>query len=119
MNILFVCHHGLSSNSGIHIGNLCRQLRGLGVETVVAVPEGENATSPESRGCRVVTFDEALQVHFSNDKTASFVHAWTPRQNVARATRKLAAAHDCPYIVHLEDNEHVVAATALEMTLER
>jgi glycosyltransferase involved in cell wall biosynthesis len=38
---------------------------------------------------------------------------------VARITRGAAAAHGCPYVVHLEDNEHAIAAAFMGLSVDQ
>lgn len=115
MNLLFVQHNALSSNSGIHVTNLASGLAQLGVEVVIAVPEDADRGSPAAATpFRVVGWGpEAESVRFTNGMGPDLVHAWTPRQHVAAATRSIAKTHGCPYVVHLEDNEHSLTASAL------
>jgi len=44
-----------------------------------------------------------------NDDAPALVHSFTPRENVRALTADLVAAHGCSYVVHLEDNENVIA----------
>ncbi len=47
------------------------------------------------------------------------MHAWTPREAVRELTEELSARYGCPYFVHLEDNEEVLTADRLGVSLER
>lgn len=119
MNLLFVQHNALSSNSGIHVTNLATSLAKLGVEVAIAVPDdADRGEADAGKPFRVVSWGlEAESVHFSNGLGPDLVHAWTPRQHVAAATRSMATAHKCPYLVHLEDNEHSLTASALGLSI--
>lgn len=116
MNILFVAHNGLSSNSGIHLSNLASAISDMEADVAVAVPDGETAASQEEAIFRVVSYSSAMGLHFKDGSGAELIHAWTPRQHVAKITRALSAAHGCPYAVHLEDNEHIITAAHLGLT---
>ena len=113
MNILFVNYHDFRSNSATHIFNLAEGLRAFGVSSAVAVP-----SSPESVAMiglhtfAAIAFSDARQGYYSfpDGGAPHLVHAWTPREVVRRLTAELAAHHSIPYLVHLEDNEDVIAA---------
>lgn len=117
MNILFVCHNQLSSNSGIHVSNLAHQMGALGVDAVAAVPDGVEADVPQGYQYRSTTFSRASDLRFKDGRGADLIHAWTPRQHVAKATRKLVGSHGCPYVVHLEDNELAITAAYLGLRI--
>lgn len=119
MNIFFVCHSGVVSHSGVHVVNLASILRELGATVAIAVPDGvvDEGSTSDRRNLPVFPFTVAPQALFDGAK-ADLVHAWTPRQNVSKATRRLSASHGCPYVVHLEDHEHVVTAGMLNLSVE-
>jgi glycosyltransferase involved in cell wall biosynthesis len=118
MNILFVCHNGLSTNSGIHVSNLATAISGVGADVAVAVPDGEDDSEPAVSAFRLVSYSAAMGLRFEDGLGAELIHAWTPRQHVARITRILSAAHGCPYAVHLEDNEHAITAAHLGQSID-
>jgi len=120
MNLLLINHNALSSNSGIHVANLARELVALGMEVAIAVPEAADlpatvAPSPFA----TLTWEAADQFRFSDGLGADLVHVWTPRQHVAATARRLAAAHHCKYVVHLEDNEHAITAAFLGLGVSK
>jgi glycosyltransferase involved in cell wall biosynthesis len=117
MNVLLVGHNGFSTNSGIQLTNLANTVGDLGADIAVAVPEGDDIQPTGVVSFKPVTYRSALRLRFRDGQRADLIHAWTPRQLVARLTRRLAAAHGCPYVVHLEDNEHVVAAAYLGLSV--
>ena len=108
MNVLFVCYSHLDSNSGIHAFNLANELVELGHQCAVCVPDQPDATTRVGvpRFLTVVAKEvENGLFLFPDDRPADVVHAWTPREIVRRTTEKILSHHDCPYVVHLEDNE--------------
>jgi glycosyltransferase involved in cell wall biosynthesis len=117
MNLLLLAHNALSSNSGNHVCHLANGLAELGVEVAVAVPDTEDAAVPAGFTFRVVTYSQARGLRFADGAGVELIHAWTPRQHVARATRQLAQEHACPYIIHLEDNEHALTAAFLQISI--
>jgi glycosyltransferase involved in cell wall biosynthesis len=118
MNILLLTHNGLSSNSGNHVHQLATILVTLGADVAVAVPNGINGTAHPTAPFRIVTYGEARELWFADGCGADLIHAWTPRQHVVRNTLYLTRAHACPYVVHLEDNEHEITAAFLNLTVE-
>jgi glycosyltransferase involved in cell wall biosynthesis len=118
MNVLILAHNSLSSNSGNHVYQLAKGLAALGVDVAAAVPDGQQAAAPSDVAFRVLTYSVARELRFSDGRGADLIHAWTPRQHVVRGTRDLARLHDCPYVVHLEDNEHAITAAYLKLPIE-
>lgn len=111
MNLLFLCHAGLDSNSMGHIAGFARPLAERGHALVVGVPEGADLRGagelPELR-IQPTTF-AALRDEprvFPDGRVAEVVHAWTPREHVRRvAFDVLRRSPGARLIVHLEDNE--------------
>ena len=116
MNILFVCHNGIDTNSGNHVANFAKAVIPSGIDVAVCVPDEYFSDSSISNSLKVMPWSEAATFRFSNGQEADFIHAWTPRQHVAKITRELALAHGCNYLVHLEDNEYVVTSSQLGIT---
>ena len=122
MNVLFVNYQDFTSNSAIHIFNLANELTGLGADCAVGVP-GDPATigllgTPRFQA---LGFGEARNggLRFPDGGPPSLVHAWTPRESVRELTEDLGSRYGCPYVVHLEDNEDVLTADSLGLTLEQ
>jgi glycosyltransferase involved in cell wall biosynthesis len=121
MNVLFVNYEDFTSNSAVHIFNLANELSGGGVSCAVAVP-GDPATIGLLGEPRFQTLDfrqaRKAAPGFADGGPPSLVHAWTPREAVRELTEELAARHDCPYVVHLEDNEDVLTANSLGVAID-
>ena len=117
MNILFVTHNGFSTNSGVHVVNLANAVAELGADVAVAVPEGDDTQPEGAVNFTPVTYQSAMELRYRDGQGADLLHAWTPRQHVARITRNLSSAHACSYVVHLEDNEHAIAAAHLGLSI--
>jgi glycosyltransferase involved in cell wall biosynthesis len=90
----------------------------MGDEVAVAFSDGSDARPLSTGAFKPVTYGAAAELRFADGRGADLVHAWTPRQLMAETTRRLCTAHGCPYVVHLEDNEHVVAAAHLGLSVE-
>lgn len=104
MNVGIVNHHDFRSNSGIHVFNLGNSLAALGVEITAYVP-GDPGTVAD---LGEANFRVRAATDLGNERL-DLVHAWTPREGVRVVTSALARKHQIPYVVHLEDNEDVVA----------
>ncbi len=121
MNVLFVNYHDFTANSAVHICNLASQLVEAGVGCAVAVP-GDPGTVAllGEQPFATLGFAGARNgaLRFPDGKPPSLVHAWTPREAVRRLTEELSGCHDCPYVVHLEDNEDAITASRLGLTLD-
>jgi len=118
MNLLMLAHNFLSSNSGNHVCQLAMEFTALGADVAVAVPDDQETATPPNLDFRVLTYSKARDLRFSDRSGADLIHAWTPRQHVVRGTRDLARIHACPYVVHLEDNEHAITAAHLKVTVD-
>ena len=122
MNVVFVNYQDFTSNSAVHIFNLANELVGLGAGCAVGVP-GDPATiellgTPQFQA---LGFNDARKgaLRFPDGGPPSLVHAWTPREGVRELTEELGSRYGCPYVVHLEDNEDVLTADSLGLTLEQ
>ncbi len=105
LSVAFVNHADFRSNSGIHIFNLANNLVRLGVSCTVLVPH--DAASVEWIG--EPRFD-VLEYRDVRRARPTLIHAWTPRPVVRDMTTELVRRRHIPYVVHLEDNEDVIAA---------
>jgi glycosyltransferase involved in cell wall biosynthesis len=122
VNVLFVNYHDFTSNSAIHLFNFANELERAGVDCAVAVTN--DPTGVELIGApqfQPLDFREARRngVRFRDGRPPSLVHAWTPREVVRELVQELSARYGCPYAVHLEDNEDVIAADRIGLTLEQ
>lgn len=115
--IVFVCFGAFDSNSAGHVTGFANALAGMGYAVAVccagsignAYAFGTPAFAfftldqfaRDSEG--VIGFDEK----FEPERTV--LVAWTPRENVRRVVAPIAARHAIPYVVHLEDNEELLA----------
>jgi len=111
MNILFVSHCNFFGNSAMHVFSIANTLAGLGVSCAVCVPDHpETAKAHGEPQFQVLDYDQArkLEIRFSDGGPPDIIHAWTPRELVRRLTEDLLVTYDCPYVVHLEDNEEVI-----------
>lgn len=122
MNVAFVNYHDFTSNSAVHIFNLANELAGLGCACAVCVPNGVGTIRTLGTPLfESIDFRTARRggLRFPDGNPPDLVHAWTPRELVRAATERLVARYGCPYVVHLEDNEDVIAAHHLGVPVER
>lgn len=115
MNLLFLCHAGLDSNSMGHIAGFARPLAARGHALVVGVPEEADLRGGgHLPGLRVqpATFARLREEPrvFPDGRGADVVHAWTPREHVRRAAFDvLRRTPSARLVVHLEDNERFLS----------
>jgi glycosyltransferase involved in cell wall biosynthesis len=114
MNVVFVSHCDFSGNSAMHIYSIANRLASRGFECAVAVPnDADTIKSHGHANFAVLPFAKAYDrgVSFSDRRGPDLIHAWTPRELVRKLTEELVRRYECPYIVHLEDNEqHILAS---------
>ncbi len=115
MRVLFIHFGPFDCNSGIQALHFGEGLARLGWEVTLAC---EGATD------RVKAFGEpgfecisheglpAKLRQWRSRPEESLVCAWTPRENVRRATLPFAEDLGVPYVVHLEDNEDRLLSSA-------
>ena len=117
MRVLFINYFHLDTNSGIHIFNLANELTRLGWECSVCVPHGKDAVKAIGRPLfKTFEFEEA---RLRNQPAFDLIHAWTPREKVRFMTEELTQIYQCPYIVHLEDNEEAVLEAFLKTPISQ
>jgi glycosyltransferase involved in cell wall biosynthesis len=109
MNVVFVLHGSVDSNSGYHVQAYARVLTDLGVRCAITYypdqPESEGQV--DCLGVPVLSFTAALAgpLHASGG-VSDIVHAWTPREHVRRFCCSLYAREQpLKTVIHLEDNE--------------
>ena len=118
MNVLFVHYHDFRGNSAVHIANVANELESLGVSCTVAVPgrvRRSVALFPDRR-FGAVSYRRARR---RLTPAPDLIHAWTPREGLRRLVTDLASQLHVPYMVHLEDNEDVIAADQLGLPRDR
>ena len=110
MNILFVHHGSFSANSMNHIGPFAAELRKLGHNSIITLPELDPSFKffPYPQ-VPVYSYDDFLQnpSRFGTEPP-DIVHAWTPREVVRQFCENLWQMVPARIIVHLEDDEWAV-----------
>jgi glycosyltransferase involved in cell wall biosynthesis len=123
VNVVFVNYHDFTSNSAVHISRLADELTGAGVSCAVVVA-GDPSSIELIGGAQefqALGFRDVREhsLRFPDGAPPTLVHAWTPRENVRELTEELVALYGCPYFVHLEDNEDVITADRLGLTVDQ
>ncbi len=116
MNVLLISHCNFRGNSSLHAFSLARALKAQGLHPAICVPDHpETVFEIGEPDFPVLDYADALRgdLSFDNAGPADLVHAFTPREGVRRITQSISARHRCPWVVHLEDHEQVIASDAL------
>ena len=115
LNVLFVSHSRISSNSGYHVQHYAEAMSRQGVACIVAVPKMDDDEQPTNNAFQVCTYKEIEQngLTFPDGRGPDIVHAWTPREKVRKFCFKLAAKYSFKTVIHLEDNEEYLTENAL------
>lgn len=120
MNVAFVCHTNFSGNSGIQLFHLANKLAERGCGCICVVPDGKQTVADcGSPNFGAYEAAEALSdmLAFPDGGPPSLIHAWTPREHVRKISEHLAQRYNCPIVVHLEDNEELLTASRLGLTV--
>lgn len=130
LNILFVLHSVIDSNSGYHIQLHARRLSALGMDCLCLVAMETHGGSEEALsdllkeseatqidGLRCLSHERGMDTDFAdvfqNGHGPDLVYAWTPRENVRRVVEAVRYKNPCPLVIHLEDNEEYLTETTL------
>lgn len=123
MKVIFINYGLFESNSGGHIAHFANHLSNFG-HSVAVCASGPTAglsaygtTQFEPIQTELLDFDPSAVAAFDGKPATPFdtiVHCWTPRERVRLLTERLRSLGPIPYVVHLEDNEEVVASSQLQ-----
>jgi len=117
LNILFVSHSSIHSNSGYHVQFYAHVMSQRGACCIVASPRDNKGEKPIYNGLQVKAYKEILAdgFQFPDGRGPDIVHAWTPREKVRTFCSELSKTFGFQTIIHMEDNEEYF----IENTLER
>ncbi len=104
MKILFLSNSNLNCNSGGHIVSLANALVDIGVECLVGVPNKADTILNGPSGKFKIMHADAL-IECIAKESPDLTHLWTPREGNRRFLDRLLERFNCPYLIHLEDNE--------------
>lgn len=112
LRIAFVIYHDFTANSAIQLYHLAVGLCGGGHKVIACIPD--NKETVELLGEPPFMVASYAEARNGTGPFAGFkpdlIHAWTPREKVRLVTEALAARCNCPYAIHLEDNEDLIVA---------
>jgi glycosyltransferase involved in cell wall biosynthesis len=120
-NVLLVSHCDFTGNGAVHVFAIATELARRGWSPVIAVPNAPGGVRDLGEPAfPVVSYRQAERSRnlFPDGRQADLIHAFTPRERVRAFVTTMAAAHDAPYVVHLEDNEEAVLAGELGASVE-
>jgi glycosyltransferase involved in cell wall biosynthesis len=118
VRVLFLHFGKLNVNSVIQAFHLGEELTAEGVEvTLCGKGPGGRIADVGEPSFECITYEQLDQTlrAWSQDSRETIVCAWTPREIVREATERAVAALNCPYVVHLEDNEEHLLSSALRV----
>ncbi|QEP42101.1 glycosyltransferase [Ectothiorhodospiraceae bacterium BW-2] len=117
LNLLFVLHGPLESNSGYHIQLHAQALRQYGVHSLCAVPDHHNRSTTPPHKLRQISYTMAQRLPaaalFADGRGPDIIYAWTPREAVRRCAEALRQRHHAALVIHLEDNEPYLTEVTL------
>ena len=107
LNLLFLLHGPIHSNSGYHVQALLQHLCSHGISARVVDPSNPPSAPP------YVWPLSQLTTRLSEWRP-DLVHLWTPRQRVVSMLEEVQAVHPrVPVLLHLEDPEEHLTRTRL------
>lgn len=116
MRVLILHFGKLNVNSVIQAFHLSEELTAAGIEVTLCgkgpVRRIAEIGEPSFRCITYDDLDRTLRA-MAREPEETMVCAWTPREIVRRATERAVEALGCRYVVHLEDNEEHLLASAL------
>jgi len=116
LNVLLVSHCDFQGNSALHVLAVANQIFARGYSPAICVPDDVRTIDDLGRPqFPILGFAAAEQppIRFPDGRGPNLVHAFTPREHVRQLTQSVVSRYDCPYIVHLEDNEKVILADSI------
>jgi glycosyltransferase involved in cell wall biosynthesis len=108
MNIILVSHCNFLGQSSYHVHSIAKELTALGCYCIICVPDGSGSADQQiTPAVPIMNFEDALKqgIGFPDGCGPTLIHCWTPREHVRQFTDELVQRYQCPYVVHLEDNE--------------
>jgi len=120
-NVLFISHCDFTGNSALHAYRIASELHERGRSPVIAVPDDPETVEDIGRPpFAVITYGDARagRFGFPDGGGPDLIHAFTPRERVRELAARVVPLCQCPYVVHLEDNDRAVLAAELGAGIE-
>ena len=117
MRILLVSHCNFLGNSALHVFSMAEALTQLGHDTIVLIPEGLETIDrhrPPSFPIRLYRDGLSQDLPFRHPGPVDLIHCWSPREHVRKIVEALVDRHQCPYLLHMEDNEEQILLNELD-----
>lgn len=117
MKIILISHSNFLGNSAMHVFSMAEQLQVLGHEVVMLVPDGMETVERHRKPVFPIRlYQDALDGKeiFENGGKPDLIHAWSPREHVRKVTLQLTSKYECPYVLHMEDNEEQIVTDELK-----
>jgi glycosyltransferase involved in cell wall biosynthesis len=115
MRLLYVYFGPLDVNSAIQAHHFGNELTRMGWEVTIA-GEGDaaRAASVGEAHFECISHDDLDRKldQMAREPAETIVVGWTPREPVRQMTVEAVRRLDCPYVVHLEDNEELLIESA-------
>jgi glycosyltransferase involved in cell wall biosynthesis len=111
MKIGLIAHCNFRGNSAMHVFSIAVELQKLGHECCILVPDSpETVYEHDHPSFEVMDYAAALKtgLSFVERGRPDVLHAWSPREHVRKITQALVERYECPYVVHMEDNEEQI-----------
>ncbi|WP_040349841.1 glycosyltransferase [Brevundimonas sp. BAL3] len=125
MGVVLVNYGIFNSNSGGHTAHFANALAEAG-ENVWVLGAGDPDAARDFgevkfNSCSFDDLKEYVPTRLTSAlaEPGAIVHGWTPRETVKGVIDRLVAETEVPYIVHLEDNEDVIARSQLGADWDR
>jgi len=117
-DIWLACHAPLDSNSGQHILAVANELGRRGNSVIACAPEHASGNVKIENEVKFYTFAEL--VNGAKRTPPDLIHIWTPREKMREFYRDICKkfAAEIPYIVHREDNEMIILADQMRISLD-
>ncbi len=116
MKIGLIAHCNFRGNSAMHVFSVAAELQKLGHQCCMLVPDSpETVHDHDVPSFDVIDYASAVNngLSFTDDARPDILHAWSPREHVRKITQALVKQFDCPYVVHMEDNEEQIVQDEL------
>jgi glycosyltransferase involved in cell wall biosynthesis len=121
MRVLFIHFGPFTVNSVIQAFHFGEEMTDLGVDVTLCGRGDPGVISvvgePRFRTTNFEHLRGTLR-EFKQDPQETIICAWTPRERVRKATLGIAEELGAPYVVHLEDNEEYLFASAQRMSYD-
>jgi glycosyltransferase involved in cell wall biosynthesis len=120
VKILILLYGPFDCNSAIQALHFGNELTELGCEVTLCAnrdPEAIRKVGNPAFECIPYSELPRLRRELEARRGESLILAWTPRERVRRAALPLITELGIPYVVHLEDNEEYLLASAYHMPI--